>query len=353
MRPKFLIFTFLFASVILFFAFWLRPAKQTAVQTSTTQEAIPTLPASHSSVIANKANRNVLSQSSSISALSVNPQIETDEEKTERLVREANAPYETSIMFYGRVIDQESNSLPGVKINSYILYEHMAMPTTNGDFQITDNHVRPQRESDSDGRFEISGETGRNVVIESIEKEGFEFESGLPQTFGAFAGSFETPVVFKMWNTNIHEQLITGSKSFQIVPDGKAYFINLANDTISQSNEGDLKVKIQYTAQPIRGQLYDWSAEIDVVNGGLLEEPLGSPMYQAPTDGYIPSFQLKGQIKGGQRGDTGERQFYLMLKNGREYGQMSIGLYAPFNDQTPGLIRLSYAINPSGSHILR
>ncbi len=32
---------------------------------------------------------------------------------------------------------------------------------------------------------------------------------------------------------------------------------------------------------------------------------------------------------------------------------MSINLIAPFNDQTPGLIRLSYAINSSGSRILR
>jgi hypothetical protein len=279
--------------------------------------------------------------------------VESDEDKTERLVREANAPYETPIMFYGRVIDQDSNSLPGVKINASILYEHMFMPTPSGDSPITNNLIHPQRETDLDGRFEITDGKGRNVTIESIQKDGFEFESGLPKTFGAVGGSFENPVVFKMWSTNVHEHLISGDKSFDIVPDGRPYFINLTDDTISESGEGDLKIWIQYTNQPVRGQLYNWSAEIDVINGGLLEEPLGSSMYEAPTDGYVPSFQLKGQIKGGQRGDTGERQFYLMLKNGREYGQMSIGLYAPFNDQTPGLIRLSYAINPSGSRILR
>ncbi len=76
-------------------------------------------------------------------------------------------------------------------------------------------------------------------------------------------------------------------------------------------------------------------------------------MFEAPTSGYTNSFEFQGQIKGGQRGDIGERQFYVQLKNGQEYGQMSIGLYAPFNDQTPGLIRLSYAVNPSGSRILR
>jgi len=155
-----------------------------------------------------------------------------------------------------------------------------------------------------------------------------------------------------MWSTNIHEQLITGNKSFEIVPDGRPYFINLADDTISESEGGELKVWIQYTNQPVRGQIYDWSAEIDVINGGLLESDSYS-MFSAPADGYVPSFVWKNQIKGGQRGSIGERRFYLKLKDGQEFGQMSIGLYAPFNNQTPGLIRLSYGINPSGSRILR
>ena len=173
-----------------------------------------------------------------------------------------------------------------------------------------------------------------------------------PHTFGASSGSIENPVVFKMWSTNIHEQLITGNKSFEIVPDGRPYFINLADDTISESEGGELKVWIQYTNQPVRGQIYDWSAEIDVINGGLLESDSYS-MFSAPADGYVPSFVWKNQIKGGQRGSIGERRFYLKLKDGQEFGQMSIGLYAPFNNQTPGLIRLSYGINPSGSRILR
>jgi hypothetical protein len=156
-----------------------------------------------------------------------------------------------------------------------------------------------------------------------------------------------------MWSTNVHEQLITAQKSFRIVPDGRPYFINLTDGTIAESGAGDLKVWIKYTNQVVHGQLYDWSAEIDVVNGGLLGEPLGSAMYEAPSVGYTPSFQSQQQIKGGQRGHIGSRQFYMMLNNGQIYGQMTIELYAPFNDQVPGLIRLSYAINPSGSRILR
>ena len=209
--------------------------------------------------------------------------------------------------------------------------------------------------------FELS-DRWHVAYVENVHSDRFglatsidvtEMNFGQQLSFGASSGSVEQPVVFKMWSNKIHEKLISGGKSFEIVPDGRAYFINLTDDTISESAEGDLKVWIQCSNQPVRGQLYDWSAGIEVINGGLLEESLGSAMYEAPTEGYVPSFQLSGQIKGGQRGDIGERQFYLKLKNEQEYGQMSIGLYAPFNDQIPGLIRLSYVINPSGSRILR
>jgi hypothetical protein len=208
------------------------------------------------------------------------------------------------------------------------------------------------QKSGTDGRFELTGASGDVFSIESIQKDGYESEPG-QRTYGAGRGDFDNPVIFKMWSTNIHEKLIGGENAFDIVPDGRPYFINLTDGTISESSNGDLKVWIQYTNQTIRGQLYDWSAQIDVIDGGLLGRPLGSAMYEAPADGYVSSFQSKQQIKGGQRGQIGDHQFYLRLRNGQEYGRMSINLHAPFNNQTPGLVRLSYAINPSGSRILR
>ena len=350
MRFRFLVTLMVVVLVALAIIFWLRPVKQPAIPKPAAQEA--SQPANKTQVAASSVNQ-VTPIQPSVSVPPGSPKPESDEGKIERIVREANQTYEQPIEFYGLVVDQDSNPLPNVKIDASVLYEHVFMPTASGDFPITNNLVRLEKETGADGRFELEGVKGRNVVIEVIQKGGYEFESGLPKTFGASGGSFSEPMIFKMWSTNIHEQLITGNKSFDIVPDGRPYFINLTGDTISESSEGDLKVWIQYTNQVVRGQLYDWSCAIEVVSGGLLEEPLGSPMYEAPTVGYSNVFGLQGQIRGGQRGDTGERQFYLMLKNGQEYGQMSIGLYAPFNDQTPGLVHLSYAVNPSGSHILR
>ena len=76
-------------------------------------------------------------------------------------------------------------------------------------------------------------------------------------------------------------------------------------------------------------------------------------MYVAPVEGYVPAFQFQQQIKGGQRGTTGPRRFYLRLNSGQEYGRAAIGLFAPYNNQIAGLVRIQYAVNPSGSRILR
>jgi hypothetical protein len=265
----------------------------------------------------------------------------------ERAVEDENQP----IHFYGRVIDQDSNGLPGVEVKSKI--EQLTLPDASfsGQELVGSKHVDVVRTTDAAGRFEISGLNGSTFGI-GLTKEGYEAEPN-HSSFGPVGGSYDDPVIFKMWSTNIHEHLIGANKAFAITPDGRPYFINLTDGTIAESGTGDMKIWVRYANPIVRGQLYEWSAEINIIDGGLLEEPLGSPMYWAPADGYEPSFQSQQQIKGGQYGDIGDRQFYIRLKNGQEYGQMTIDLCAPFNDQTPGLIRLSYVINPSGSRILR
>ena len=350
MRPRFVIFLLVAVAVILAIAFWLRPVRPPvnleSISIAQPTNNVPATPAT----AANAVSQSVPGTHPAIITTPVTPKPSA---ATGMGIAEVVAKFierkNIAIEFYGLVIDQDSNALAGVNVKVSVQQLTAPNPTA---MELGATEVPFERITGPDGRFEISGLKGESLDLASIQKEGYEAEP-TKRGFGASSGSVEQPVVFKMWSNKIHEKLISGGKSFEIVPDGRAYFINLTDDTISESAEGDLKVWIQCSNQPVRGQLYDWSAGIEVINGGLLEESLGSAMYEAPTEGYVPSFQLSGQIKGGQRGDIGERQFYLKLKNEQEYGQMSIGLYAPFNDQIPGLIRLSYVINPSGSRILR
>jgi len=266
-------------------------------------------------------------------------------EVSQRAFDQANVP----IDFYGRVVDQDTNTLPGVHVRVFI--RHWSRANV---FGLTGGSpdLYADRTTGPDGRFEVHGETGDGLSVEVIEKAGYELEP-TRLNYAPSSGAFENPVIFRMWSTNIHERLISGHKAFPITPDGRPYVVDLTRGTISESGPGDLRAWIKCPGQMPRGQMYDWSCEIDAINGGLLEEHPGVAMYRAPTDGYSPSFQFRRQVKGGQDGSPGEKYFYVKLKDGQGYGAIGIELCAPYNNQIPGLIRLSYTINPSGSRILR
>lgn len=267
---------------------------------------------------------------------------------TSPLQREADSR-NTAVDFYGQVIDQDSNALSDVHIKAVVLHVTAVEPMQD----LGTRDVTIERTTGTDGRFHLDGVTGDVFELEPVQKDGYEPERG-PHTFAAVGGSWDNPNVFKMWSTNIHEQLISGKSTFTIVPDGRSYLIDLANGTISEGGSGDIKVWVKRPQQIVYGQHYDWSCGIDLPSGGLLEEQdLSSPMFQAPLNGYTNSFMFDEKIGSGWGDGTGVKRFYLALNKGQEYGRVSIELYAYYDSQTPGLIRLSYTLNPSGSRILR
>jgi hypothetical protein len=267
--------------------------------------------------------------------------------KIRKMLEAQNKPIE----LWAEVEDQDNVPLSGVKVEAEI--GHFVWPPDQ-----YPNGVSSNRElvTDASGQFHIQDKSATSVGV-TLQKDGYEQESpeGRGYALGTGGGTKDNPVVLRMWSTNILQKLVTGEMHFHATPDGRPYFINLTDDTISESEGGDLKVWIQYTNQVVQGQFSDWSCGIDVVNGGLLEETNLdlSTMFIAPSAGYGSPFRLKQQIEVGQSGSIGDKRFYLMLKNGQEYGRVQIDLIAPYDRQIPGLIRLSYVINPSGSRILR
>ncbi len=238
-----------------------------------------------------------------------------------------------------RVVDQDGKGIGHCSV-AYVL---VSMP-----------EKRYERSTDAEGFCRFRTIPGMGMDITSISASGYESEPNMQRSYLLPNKSPTNPMLFRMWSTNIHEELIAGNKSFKIVPDGRPYFIDLTHDTISETSMGDLKVWIQYTNNGVVGQQANWGAQVDVVNGGLLEEKDAcSSMLVAPTNGYVPMFQERAAVRPGGRGETGDRRFYLAVNNGQKYGRMTIDLCASYGNLYPGLIRLSYAINPSGSRLLR
>ncbi len=297
-------------------------------------------------------NTNIGTSTTAAATISTQTNSVSMQEKFQTLVENKN----TAINFWGLVIDQDGNPLGGVTISGNTRTWYVT-DTLGFDSRFP----KVSAVSDASGKFSILNASGDDLTIK-MQKTGYELEPKTKRGFGyntseRFSANQKSPIVFKMWKTNIHEQLIIGEKRFHVVPDGRSYIIDLMRGTIAESGEGDLKVWIKYQIKAIDGQLYDWSSGIDVIDGGLLQEnDAFSSMYFAPVGGYSPIFQYPErpqQIKGGQRGSTHPRRFFVKLRNGQAYGRISIELIAPYNDQIPGMIHLQYAINPTGSRILK
>ncbi len=104
--------------------------------------------------------------------------------------------------------------------------------------------------------------------------------------------------------------------------------------------------------QKIDERNHAWSLEIRSLNGSLAEErDSSSTMYLAPTEGYTNKFNITVDATNKWNRSSGVLRFFVRLKGGAEYGRFSIDL-ATYH-RTGGQMRIDYAINPTGSRILR
>jgi len=270
-------------------------------------------------------------------------------EPSAAIVRKYMESQNVPVEFYGQIVDQDGHPLSDVKVQAHVRHWNVVTPIA---FGAEGRSIPITKETDTNGRFEINGETGDAVTMKSFQKDGYEAEP-TQLNYGSSAGNFQYPVIFKMWSTNVHEKLMVGDKSFHIIPDGRTYVIDLDKQTISETGKGDLKIWVKRPKSVVNGQRYEWSCEMDIINGGLQSSDSYS-MFLAPADGYNQqSFQFEQAVGSGWGDSTGLKRFYIKLRDGQIFGRISVEIYAYYNNQIPGLIRLSYAINPSGSRILR
>jgi hypothetical protein len=254
------------------------------------------------------------------------------------------------VMFYGLVVDQDTNALQNVRVDIEV---RQWDPSAPPDDDLKTAHV--QKQTGADGRFEVSGLNGHSVTVRAFTKDGYEPEFWRRNygEYGSQAGGVIDPEVFRMWSTNLHEPLVSGEKSFVVTPDGRHYAIDLLKGTIAEGDNGDLLAWIKRPEKVMWGQRYDWSCELTIPAGGLLQDS-NYLMFRAPEAGYTNAFVCQEHANPNRWSvATGDKRFYVRLRNGQMYGRITINLYADYHGKQPAMIHVSYAVNPSGSRLLR
>lgn len=300
--------------------------------------------------ITNRSTTNTAQRSASTNP---SPYIQTNRLSLPNMAQKAIEMNNKPIDFYGKVIDQNSNGIPGVTIKAGIRHWTEMDPSVVA-FGLGSKEIHIQQLTDQEGRFEISGVSGDAFGISVSPKEGYVLSPKAPRGFqGGTTGSYEDPIIFKMWQLGERQQLVSGSKFWGLVPDGRAYTIDFLQGTKTESPDapGDIRVSIERPSQIRPRSRFNWSFSMEGIQGGVLKTE-DDFMYIAPESGYQPKHQITMNSTNSDWSKqlTGLR-FYVTSRNGQVFGRIVFDLIPDYNNVS--IFNVQYTMNPNGSRDLQ
>ncbi len=275
---------------------------------------------------------------------------ETIAAQMRELMTDANRP----VSFFGRVVDQHGNPIPGVKVGLSVRYMKDFGPALG----INDTFDHPKLTSDADGRFALLGAVGAFLTVESLEKPGYEPSAkAFQQAYwywrdqDAYQPDPGQPETFQMWKLAGAEKLIRNAVGNGLSVSGSSTHFDLIEGKIVESG-GDITARLIRKPEQIQwGQRnYEWTIEIIANNGGILQSA-DEQMYRAPETGYQDKLVIHMPANERDWTDSVNLKFYITLRSGRYFGRVEVlGMVGSARPVTP--FRLTTWINPSGSRNL-
>jgi len=265
----------------------------------------------------------------------------------ERRDLDPSLEWRAPINFYGRVIDQDNKAISGAPID--FSWNDTSAKGTSRDSAI----------SDGDGRFELTGRTGKILSID-INAEGYypfrgearkTFEFGNPWS-GRHIPNKDKPVIFRWKKQGKIEPLVTWSAGLRPTPDGKKLEFQFLPDGQVVAEGGDIQVACAVEPED-ENRRYGWAVKVSIPGGGFLKTDEEFP-FLAPLDGYVETLEWSMKADDPEwKAGTKTEDYYIRFGNPVRYGRVRIGFYAnrvkfyKFSN-----FGLSYWINPSGSRVL-
>lgn len=266
------------------------------------------------------------------------------------LAKKANRP----ISFYGKVIDQKDNPVPGVKVT-------VAIRTANEPIAgiVSDMFAYLVVTTDMQGRFSITDAKGALLTVKSLEKPGYEASTRtINKSYWywrdpsqIFTPDSDDPELFRMWKNEGAEKLVLQELMTRIPYDGSAVTFDLLSGRQGATG-GDFRVTLIRVPEQIQwGQRnYDWTLSIEAAEGGLIESS-DEQMFQAPEEGYLPRVVFHMPRDAADWTDEKAAAFYIKSRGGKLYGRIEISVMVGSDKSTTGFSFRS-AVNPTGSRNL-
>jgi hypothetical protein len=330
-------------------------------QPATAQKQISNITAKNgpSSISKNNRDTNALVKHLVITQLvtptSINPPPVVNDRQKTNAIRQYIESQNKPIEFYGLVIDQNHNPIIGVKVNVEIRHIKVIVPAPWGN---EDQIIPIEKETDSDGHFEINGVVGDSLTIKSVEKEGYQISPKMEDIYGygdvpkPHHPDPQNPVIIRMWKLTESANLISHRTLFGFQPNGSTYTLDLLADKKmgGENIKGDLRIQFRRDASIKPKVEYPWTLEISSIDGGLIETT-DEFEYLAPENGYQPQIIFQTNSIAPRSMPDLTKDYYFTSRNGQVYGVLRLQIFSDYNGQ--GAILVESRINPYSSRNLQ
>lgn len=250
-------------------------------------------------------------------------------------IRSAIEAHNVPLNFLGKIIDQDGVALPEVRIlYSYSIYHGNDQGVAWIDFEAK----KGETASDGDGLFAITDLKGHDLTIDSVTKPGYlhrerwqlsyNFYGEMPEF--RFEPQRGKPVRITMIRTTATESLVNTRGEFDVSGDGSPGHWNLWSGEADQTGELTITYKADMAVPANPAQLFNWSADLEVVGGGISEAPWEEEVHRAPESGYLATVVYP---KVNQKAGVPHRSFYLRTADGK-YGRIEVELSTSHDGRT-------------------
>ena len=244
--------------------------------------------------------------------------------------------------FYGKVIDQHGDPIPGVKVKAGV-GRIISLVESGGEKYYT--------ETDSAGKFRFIGIHGAGVGF-LLSKDGYSYSQRQPASSRPknYVPDQDNPMVFIMWKLQGAERLVHTALDSRVPYDGQTAAFDLIAGC--KSDSGDLRITLTRIPMQVRRGIdrFDWTVQIQVAGGGLVETTDMYP-YEAPAGGYQPSFDFSEEKAAPNWTQRLTKTFYFQNTKGN-FGRVTIDLTADSERPQGTGVTIEAWLNPSGSRDL-